>query len=253
MWASRDLFAFLVWRDVKVRYAQTALGAFWTFFQPLGMMLVFTYAFSRLADIDTGTVPYPVFALSGLALWLFISRAVMLGATSLVSNIPLVTKTSAPRLVIVLASIVPPLLDFVISIGLFLVVAAFYGIFPSWKFVVVPLILALAFLLALGLSLFLAALNVRYRDVGQALPFIVQLWFFLSPVAYTLHTPGLSWATVVQAVNPLVGMIGILRWALVDAEAPRGLLIASVVATLAILLVAVVYFVRAERTLADDA
>ncbi|MBA2461683.1 MAG: ABC transporter permease [Actinobacteria bacterium] len=253
MWAARDLFYFLVWRDIKVRYAQTALGAFWTLFQPLGMMLVFTYAFARLADIDTGTVPYPVFALSGLALWLFISRAVMLGASSLVSNVPLVTKTSCPRIVIVLASIVPPLLDFVISISLFLLVAGLYGIFPSWKFVLVPPILLLAFLLALGLSLFLAALNVRYRDVGQALPFIVQLWFFLSPVAYTLHTPGLSWATIVQAVNPLVGMIGVLRWALVDEPAPRGLLLVSVVATFLLLVGSIVYFVRAERTLADDA
>ena len=123
LWEYRELFYFLVLRDIKVRYAQTLLGAFWTLFQPLGMMLVFTYAFSKIANIDTGGTPYPLFALAGLALWMFVSRAVLTGATSLVANIPLVTKTSCPRLIIPLAAVVSVLVDFIVALALFLVFA----------------------------------------------------------------------------------------------------------------------------------
>ena len=252
VWEYRELFWFLVLRDIKVRYAQTLLGAFWTLFQPLGMMLVFTYAFSKIANIDTAGTPYPLFALAGLALWMFVSRAVLTGATSLVANIPLVTKTSCPRLIIPLAAVVSVLVDFVVALALFLVVALGYGRVPTCRFGFVPLILLLAFVLGLGLSVLLAALNVRYREVGPALPFVVQLWFFLSPVAYSLHTPGVSWATIVQAFNPLVGMIEAFRWALLGTLPPHGLLVVSIGVSVLIFAAGVVYFSAAERTVADD-
>lgn len=252
LWAYRELFAFLVWRDIKVRYAQTILGASWMVFQPLALMLVYTFAFGHLAGVKVPGLPYPVFALAGLVLWIFISRGVFMGADSLVSNIPLVTKTSCPRILLPVASVVAVLVDLVITLVLFLVIAAAYGRFPSWRFVAVPPLVLLSFVLVLGLSLTLSALNVRYRDVGQALPFLIQLWFFISPVAYLLVTPGRSWETAVQAFNPLVGLILAFRWALLATPPPRGLLVMSIVVSVLLLIVGLRYFARAERTIADD-
>ena len=253
LWWYRELFAFLVWRDLKVRYAQTVLGAAWSVFQPLAMMGVYTYAFTQLARINTAPIPYALYALSGLTLWMFVSRAVFQGSMSLVAEIALVTKTSAPRMLIPLAGVVSMLVDFVISLGLFLVFDFAYGRVPTWRFVFVLPIIAGTFLLVYGLSLLFSALNVRYRDVGQALPFVLQLWFFLSPVAFPLLTPGgRAWETALQALNPMVGYILAMRWALLGAPAPHGLLYAAIAVTFAWFIAGLVYFSRAERTIADD-
>jgi len=252
LWRHRELFAFLVWRDIKVRYAQTALGAVWMVFQPLAMMLVYTFAFSHLAKVNIPGVPYPLFALAGLTLWIFVSRGVMLGSDSLVSNLTIVTKTAAPRILIPLAAVVSVFVDFIIALALFLSIAGVYGRHPSWRFVFVPPLLLVAFVLAFGIALFLSATNVRYRDVGQALPFTVQLWFFLSPVAYLLQTPGHSWETAVQALNPLVGLILAFRWALLATPLPHGLLAVSCAISVGMLVAGLLRFARLERTLADD-
>jgi lipopolysaccharide transport system permease protein len=252
VWRYRELFVFLVWRDIKVRYAQTALGAALMVFQPLALMLVYTFAFSHLAKVNIPGIPYPLFALAGLTLWIFVSRGVMLGAESLISNITIVTRTSSPRIIIPLASVVSVLVDFVIALGLFLVISGLYGRAPSWHIVFVPPLLFVAFTLTLGIALFLSATNVKYRDVGQALPFIVQLWFFLSPVAYLLQTPGHSWETVIQALNPLVGLILAFRWALLDAPAPHGVFLVALAVSIFLLVAGLVHFARLERTLADD-
>jgi lipopolysaccharide transport system permease protein len=253
VWRFRELLVFLIWRDLKVRYAQTLLGAAWTVFQPLAMMLVYTYAFTKLARIDTAPIPYALYALSGLVLWTFVSRAVFQGTQSLVLDISIVTKTPAPRMLIPIAAVASMLVDLVITLALFLVFLFAYARVPPVQFVFVPLIVLLAVLLALGLALGLSALNVRYRDVGQALPFTLQLWFFLSPIAFPLLTPGGdSWITAVQALNPLVGMILIFRWATLGTIPPQGLLAASVLGTIAILVAGLAYFSRAERTIADD-
>jgi lipopolysaccharide transport system permease protein len=252
LWAHRELFMFLVWRDVKVRYAQTALGAAWMVFQPLALMLVYTFAFSHITKVANVDVPYPLFALSGLTLWIFVSRGLFMGAESLIANAPILTKTSAPRVIITLAAVVSALIDFLIALGVFLVIAGVYGRAPNWRFVFIPPLLLAAFVLTLGLSLLLAATNVRYRDVGQALPFLIQLWFFLSPVAYLLQTPGHSWQTIVQALNPLVGLILAFRWVLLGTPAPHGLLVVSIAISLALLVVGALHFARADRTLADD-
>jgi lipopolysaccharide transport system permease protein len=253
LWTYRELLAFMIWRDIKVRYAQTLLGGIWTVFQPLALMLVYTYAFTQLAKIDTSPIPYALFALSGLAVWNFTSRAVFQGTFSLVLDMPIVTKTAAPRLLIPFAGVCSMFVDFLITFALFLVFDFAYGRVPPPQIVTVPLIAVLVFALAVGLSLGLSALNVRYRDVGQALPFVLQLWFFLSPVAFPLLTPGgQSWITIVQAVNPLVGMILVFRWATLGTPAPHGLLIASIVITLVILVAGLAYFSRASRTIADD-
>lgn len=252
LWRFRELFAFLVWRDIKVRYAQTALGAAWMVFQPLAMMLVYTFAFSHIAKIKDVDVPYPLFALSGLTLWIFVSRGVMLGSDSLVHNIPIVTKTSSPRIIIPLAAVVSVFVDFLIALGLFLVMSAAYMKAPTWRYIAVPPLLLVAFTMTFGISMLLSATNVRYRDVGQALPFLVQLWFFLSPVAYLLQTPGHSWETIIQAINPLVGLILAFRWALLGTPAPHGLLAVAVAVSLILFAAGLVHFARLERTLADD-
>jgi lipopolysaccharide transport system permease protein len=253
LWKFRELFYFLVWRDIKVRYAQTALGAAWMIFQPLAMMLVYTFAFSHLARVNIPGTPYPLFALSGLTLWIFVSRAVVNGSDSLVQNIPIVTKTSSPRYLIPLAAVVATLVDFLIALILFLAISGAYGRLPSWHIVFVPLLLIIACALTLGLAFGLSATNVRYRDVGQALPFLVQLWFFLSPVAYLLQTPGHSWETAIQALNPLVGLILAFRWCLLAAPAPHGLLIVATLVSFVVFVVGVIRFSQVERTLADDA
>jgi lipopolysaccharide transport system permease protein len=252
LWSYRELFWFLVARDLKVRYAQTIFGAAWTIVQPLAMMGVYTYAFTQLTRANTGTVPYVLYALSGLALWTFVSRAIFQGSMSLVMEIALVRKTSAPRLLITVAAVVSMFVDFVITLALFLIFDVAYGRHPGWHFVFVPALLALTFVLVIGLSLLLAAMNVRYRDVSQALPFIIQLWFFLSPVAIPLLTPGHSWETLIQALNPLVGIILAFRWALLGTPAPHGLFLAAVVVTVAVFFIGLAYFSRAERTMADD-
>jgi lipopolysaccharide transport system permease protein len=252
LWSYRQVFGLLVWRDIKVRYAQTALGGAWMVFQPLALMLVYTFAFSHLAKVSIPGLPYPVFALSGLVLWIFVSRSVLTGSESLLTNIALVTKTACPRILIPLAAVVSVFVDFLVALALFFVIASLYGIYPSWHVVFVPFLLVAAFVLTFGLSLFLSATNVRYRDVAQALPFLIMLWFFLSPVAYQLQTPGHSWQTIVQALNPLVGLILALRWALLDTPAPHGLLALSVVISIGIFLIGLRHFSHAERTLADD-
>ena len=253
LWAFRELFTILVWRDIKVRYAQTKLGFAWMLFQPLALLLVYTFAFSHLAKVTIPGIPYPVFALSGLTLWIFVSRATITGAESLVANIAIITKTSAPRIMMPLAANVSVIVDYLISFILFICIAAAYGFYPTWRIIFTLPLLLVAFVLTTGLTLFLSATNVRYRDVGQALPFLITLWFFLSPIAYQLQTPGHSWETLLQAANPLVGLLVAFRWALLGTPAPHGLLIASLVVTAVVLVAGVVRFAQAERTLADDA
>lgn len=253
LWSYREVFAMLVWRDVKVRYAQTALGPLWIVFQPLALMLVYTFAFSYLIHVQLDVhAPYPVFALSGLTLWIFISRGVLIGSESLTQNIPLVTKTACPRILLPTAAVVSVLADFVVTLGIFVVFSAAYGRFPTWHYIAVPGLVALAFLLILGLSLFLSAASVRFRDVAQLIPFLIQLWFFLSPIAYQLHTPGASLETAVQSVNPVVGLVLAMRWALLGGPAPHGLLVASMAGIVIILVLGIMRFARAERSIADE-
>jgi homopolymeric O-antigen transport system permease protein len=252
LWHYRELFGFLVWRDLKVRYAQTVIGGAWTIFQPLAMMGVYTYAFTQLTRVTTGGVPYVLYALSGLTLWTFVSRALFAGTMSLVSEIAIVTKTAAPRLLVPMAATTSMLVDFAITLALFIVFDAGYGRLPDWRFAFVLPLLALTYLLTLGLSLALSSLNVRYRDVSQALPFVIQLWFFLSPVAFALLTPARAWETYVQALNPLVGIILAFRWALLGTPAPHGLFIVAVIVTFAVFAAGLAYFSRVDRTIADD-
>ncbi len=251
LWSYRELFGFLVLRDLKVRYAQTVVGAAWTVFQPLAMMAVYTFAFTQLVRVNTGPVPYALYALSGLVIWMFVSRSVSIATSSLVNEIAIVTKTAAPRVLVPLASITSNLVDFVIALVLFVLFDLAYGRIPDWRFVFVFPLLALTFALTLGLSLLLSALNVRYRDVAQALPFTIQLWFFLSPVAFALLA-GAAWERRVLALNPLVGILLAFRWALLGMPASASSLVIALVVTAVVFAVGLAYFSGVDRTIADD-
>lgn len=248
LWQYRELLYFLTWRDIKVRYSQTVLGGAWAIFQPLMLMLVFTFAFRRLAKIETGSLPYPVFALAGLVFWTFFSKAVTQGSDSLVANAQLLTKVYCPRLLIPVAAVLSGLVDLCLSLAFFLVFAAVYGYEPSWRLVVLPAALLIGLVLAVGASLLLSAINVRYRDVRQALPFLVQLLLFLSPIAYPITSELLS------VMNPLVGIIELFRWSLVGAGGPSPLDVGAAVAVASgVMIIGAAYFSRVERVFADVA
>ena len=256
LWSYRELFSFLVLRDIKVRYAQTVVGAAWTVVQPLAMMAVYTFAFTELTRVSTGDVPYVLYALSGLTLWTFVSRAVSISASSLVAEIAIVTKTSAPRILVPLAAIVSNLVDFLIALVLFLIFDLAYGRVPGWPFVFALPLLVVTLVLVLGIALVLSALNVRYRDVAQAMPFTIQLWFFLSPIAFPLLTHGHVWERYVQALNPLVGIVLAFRWALLGSisgqPVPLNFVFIALGVTAAIFMLGLSYFSRVDRTIADD-
>ena len=253
-WRERELLYYFVARDVKVRYAQTLLGAFWAFFQPIGMMLVFTFAFRKLGRVQTENVAYPIFVFAGLTFWTFFARAVLSGADSLVANAALLTKTSLPRLLLPLAAIVSSMFDFAITFVLLVIFGTFYGYYPTWRYALMPLVLFVGILLAIGLSLLLCAVNVQYRDVRNILPMFVQLLLFASPIVYSLNTLGVTWAEVLAALNPLVGVVQGFRWTVLDTGPPSHIaIVSSLTYTVLLLLVGTAYFGRVERLFADVA
>jgi len=247
LWQYRELLFFLAWRDLKVRYAQTVLGASWTVLQPVAMTFVFVYAFRKLAKVQTGDVPYPVFALAGFVFWTYFAKAVAQGGDSLVMNAQLLTKIYCPRLLIPVAVVLAGLVDLVLGVMFFVVFAAFYGYAPTWRLALLPVFLALALVFTIGFTLLLSALNVRYRDVRQGLPFLINLLLFLSPVVYPIGSR-------VLAANPLVGTIEGWRWALVGNTPPSSFALGmSVAVSLATFALGVAYFSRVERVFADVA
>ncbi len=250
LWAYRELAGFMALRDVRVRYKQAVLGIGWAVFQPLAGVVVFTIVFKRLADVQSDGLPYPIFAFAGLLAWNYTSGAVIKATQSLVSNAGLVTKVYFPRLLIPLAAVLPGLLDLAVSLPVLLVLYPVYGVRPGWALLTLPLWVASAVLVALAVGLLLAALNVRYRDVNQAISLLVQLWLFLSPVAYPTSTVPEAWQPV-YALNPMVGVIDGFRWCLLAGPAPGPWSLLSAAVTLVLLGVALVYFQRTERRFAD--
>ena len=246
LWRYRELVYFLAWRDVKVRYAQTVLGVAWTLIQPIALTLVFTYAFHRLGDVETEGVPYPLFALAGLTFWTFFSRGVTAGSDSLVDNAPLVTKIYCPRMLIPLSTIVSALVDLALSLVLLIGVAALYDYYPTWRLLVVVPVLLLGIVLASGMTLLLSAINVRFRDIQQGLPFLIMLLLFLSPVAYPIDSTLLD-------LNPLMGIIDAFRWCIVGTPVSATSVVLSLGVTSVVLAIGATHFSRTERTLADFA
>lgn len=251
LWAYRELLYFLAWRDVSVRYKQTILGAAWAIIQPFFTMIVFSLFFGRLAQVPSDGVPYPIFSYAGLLPWQYFASALSQSSNSLVGSANLLSKVYFPRLIIPMASILPPILDFIIAFVVLLGMMLFYGIVPTWNMIWLPLFLLLALVTALGVGLWLSAMNVQFRDIRYTVPFIVQFWMFASPVAYPSSMVPEQWRWL-YAVNPMVGVIEGFRWALLGTDtAPGGIAAVSTAAAAALLVSGAFYFRRMEKSFAD--
>jgi homopolymeric O-antigen transport system permease protein len=250
VWNYRELLYFLIWRDVKVRYKQTALGVAWAIIQPLFTMLVFSLFFGRLAGVPSDNIPYPVFAYAGLLPWTFFANAIGNSGNSLVGSANLITKVYFPRMIIPAAAIGAGLVDLAISFLVLIPLMIYYGVAVSWNVLMFPGLVMLTALLALGVGMWLSALNVKYRDVRFALPFLIQLWMFVSPVIYPTSFLPERWRWVF-ALNPMTGIIEGYRAALFGHSFNWKALAGSTVITLAVLVYSSFSFRRMEKSFAD--
>jgi lipopolysaccharide transport system permease protein len=253
IWEYRELLFFLTWRDVKVRYKQTMLGVLWVILQPLVTMLIFTLFFGRLAGLDakTGGIPYPIFAFAGLLPWMFFSNAVINSSNSLVGSVHLITKIYFPRMIIPTAAVAAGLLDFALGFVILTILMMHYGVGITSSLILLPGLVILLTLLALGVGMFLSALHVKYRDIRHALPFLIQLWMFASPVIYPTTLVPERWRWVL-ALNPLTGIIEGFRVALLGGKPIEwNLLAISAAVTVILLIYSALAFKRMEKSFAD--
>jgi len=251
VWQYRELLYFLVWRDVKVRYKQTVIGAGWVILQPLLTMVIFTVVFGHLAKIPSDGLPYAIFAYTALVPWNYFSQAMSRSGTSLVGDANLISKVYFPRLIIPLASVVTPAVDFFLPFLILLGLMVWFGIAPTWGVLALPLFLLLALMTALAVGLWLSPLNVKYRDVGYTIPFFSQFWMYASPVVYPVSLVPEKWR-LLYSLNPMAGVIEGFRWALLGKESPDfGVMAVSAAAVLVLLVGGIIYFKRMERTFAD--
>jgi lipopolysaccharide transport system permease protein len=251
LWEYRELLYFLTWRDIKVRYKQTALGATWAVIQPLFMMLVFSLFFGRLAAVPSDGLPYPVFTFCGLLPWQLFAHALTQSSNSLVGSQNLITKVYFPRLVVPISAVLGGLIDFAIALVILFAMLFLYGLVPGWQIVALPGLILLAVLAALAVGLWLAALNVQYRDVRYTIMFLVQFWLFATPVAYPSSIVPEKWRAL-YGLNPMVGVVDGFRWALLGKpESPGIPLLVSVIVVFALLIGGLYYFRRLEQQFAD--
>ncbi|MBA4016116.1 MAG: phosphate ABC transporter permease [Pirellula sp.] len=252
VWRHRELLSVLTWRDIKIRYKQTVLGIVWAILQPTSTMIVFSIFFGRLANINSDGIPYPIFAFAALIPWMFFSNSLTSASNSLLGNSSLITKVYFPRLVIPIASVLSNLVDFALSFVALLGLMLCYGMTPSWSvfLLVIPTLLALV--TALGAGFWLSALNLQFRDVRFALPFCLQIWMFLSPIAYSSSLVEGRWR-ILYGLNPMTGVIECFRWALCNTEAntPPLMIGVSAVMSLIMLVTGAIYFQRMEQNFAD--
>jgi lipopolysaccharide transport system permease protein len=251
IWRYRELLYFLTWRDIKVRYKQTVLGASWAILQPFLTMVVFTLFFGGLANVSSDGVPYPIFSYAALVPWTFFANSLNQAATSLVGSANLITKVYFPRLIIPIAAVLSGVVDFSLSFLVLIGMMLFFGIGPTIAVLWLPAFLLLALATALGVGLWLSAINAQFRDVRYVMPFIVQFWLFISPVIYPASQISKEWRSL-YAVNPMVGVIEGFRWALLDTTtAPGAMIFVSGIVAAAILISGSFYFRRVERVFAD--
>jgi lipopolysaccharide transport system permease protein len=251
LWEYRELLYFLVWRDIKVRYKQTVLGVAWVVLQPLIATLIFTVVFGQLAKVPSGNLPYPLFAFAALLPWNYFAGALNRSGTSLVNNANLITKIYFPRLIIPLAGVINGLVDFGISLSLLVFLMAYYGVVPNAAILLLPVFMLMAVGMALGVSLWLAALGVQYRDVNYLLPFVVQVWMYATPVVYPASLFPERWRPWL-GLNPMAGVVEGFRWALTGSgEAPGLMLLVSAAIILLLLVSGLLFFRKTERTFAD--
>ena len=251
LWEYRELLYFLVWRDIKVRYKQTALGATWAIIQPFFTMVVFSLFFGRLAGMPSDGIPYPIFSFAALVPWSFFANGLSQSSNSLVGSSNLITKVYFPRLIIPLASSFSGVVDFLIAFAVLIVMMLYYSLLPTLNVLWLPLFFLLAMVTSLGVGLWLSALNVEYRDVRFIVPFITQFWLFVTPIAYPSSLLPEPWHTL-YGLNPMVGVVEGFRWALLGTKTAPGPIIAvSSAAAIVILITGAFYFRRMEKTFAD--
>ena len=252
LWAYREVIYFLAWRDIKVRYKQTVLGAGWAMIQPLFSMLLFSLFFGRLARVPSDGIPYPLFSFCALVPWSYFSNGLTQASNSLVGNSALIKKVYFPRLAIPIAKVLSALVDFGLAFVLLLGMTFFYyGLHPTFRILLVPLFLLLAMVTALGAAFWLSSLNVHIRDVEQTLPFLTQIWLFATPIAYPSSLLSEPWRTV-YGINPMVGVFEGFRWALLGAKTTPGPMLAvSSLVAVTILVSGAFWFRRLEKTFAD--
>jgi lipopolysaccharide transport system permease protein len=250
LWNYRELLYSFTWRDVKIRYKQTALGFLWAIIQPLCMMLIFTVFFGRLAKIPSDGIPYPLFVLAALLPWTLFAEGLTRSTNSMIVNANIMTKVYFPRLIMPLSGILSPLVDFVFSFLILVVMMAWYGFIPTLNIIFLPLFILLALATSLGIGLWLSALNVQYRDFQYTIPFLIQLWLFASPVVYPASLVPEP-VRFLYGLNPMAGVIEGFRWALLGTEMPGAMILVSVGMVVVLLVSGAFYFRKMEQYYAD--
>jgi len=251
LWEFRELLYFFTWRDIKVRYKQTILGASWAIIQPFFTMVIFSLFFGSLAQIPSDGIPYPIFSYTALVPWQFFASGLGQAANSLVGSAHMLRKIYFPRLVMPVATILSNLVDFVLAFAVLLAMMVYFGIMPTANIIWLPFFLLLALITALGTGLWLSVMNVQFRDIRYAVPFITQFWFFATPITYPSSLLDEPWRTIF-GLNPMVGVVEGFRWVLLDSNQPPGMMAAvSAVAAVLLLVSGLFYFRRMEKTFAD--
>ena len=252
LWRYRELFYILSWRDIKVRYKQTVLGAAWSIIRPLLTTIIFTIVFSKIAKLDNpGNSPYALMVFAGMLPWQFFSNALSESSNSLIGNANLITKVYFPRLIIPASSVITSLVDFAISFLILIVMMFWYQYIPSWHIVFLPVFIMLAFLCAFGVGLYLTAVNVKYRDFRYIIPFIIQFGLYITPVGFSSSVIGEKWKSL-YALNPMVGIIDGFRWCILGDPMNWNSFIFSVIVILVFLIIGVTYFRKMEKSFADN-
>jgi lipopolysaccharide transport system permease protein len=251
LWEYRELLYFLAWRDIKIRYKQTVLGAAWAIIQPFFTMVVFSVFFGRLAGIPSDGVPYPIFSFAGLVPWTFFANSLNQSSNSLVSSANLIQKVYFPRLAVPIATVFSGLVDFALAFLMLLAMMLYYGMVPTLNVLWLPAFFLLALITSLGVGLWLSAMNVRFRDVRYIVPFLIQFWMFSTPIAYPSSLLSEPWRTL-YGLNPMVGVIEGFRWGLLGTNtAPGAIIFVSSFVAMAIFVGGAFYFRRVEKTFAD--
>jgi lipopolysaccharide transport system permease protein len=251
LWEYRELLYFLTWRDLKVRYKQTVLGVAWAVIQPFFTMVVFSIFFGQLAGMPSDGIPYPVFTYCALLPWQLFASVLGQSSSSVVTNERLISKVYFPRLIVPISTVLAGLVDFAIAFVVLLGMMLFYGIVPTWAILTLPLFLLMAVATALGVGLWLSALNVEYRDIRYVIPFLIQFWLFATPVAYPSSIVPEPWRAV-YGLNPMAGVVEGFRWSLLgQTSSPGPLLVVSIITTLLLLASGLYYYRRVEKTFAD--
>ncbi|MGD8313864.1 MAG: ABC transporter permease [Syntrophobacterales bacterium] len=251
LWEYRELLYFMAWRDIKVRYKQTVLGAAWAIIQPFFTMVVFSIFFGKLARVPSDGLPYPIFAFAALVPWTFFANGLNQASNSLVGSANLIKKVYFPRLVVPISSVISGVVDFVLAFAVLLGMMLFYGILPTVNILWLPLFVLLIFVTALGVGFWLSALNVQFRDVRYTVPFLTQFWLFATPIAYPSSLLSETWRTI-YAINPMVGVVEGFRWALLGTDtAPGAIIFVSSLMAFSLLVGGAFYFRRMERSFAD--